>query len=476
MYEAAGKYPRLGLLLSKHLDILSPMSSSAPDASKRSVSELPDPRQRFLARVVDHTLTERWRTADDFLRNFPPQVIVSSLSRADDLRVRLLVAATGTHEKIALKKSVTSAVEDLELALAEQTTTPTAILALYSADDKVRYLDARKLWGFAVEDEFYKAASRPDSGQTEQATKRLTFIVECALSEGVLTLRDVADAVTFEEIAAALPAAEAREVVKHALSIAREGTPLTEERFLSIVPLPTLLSHLPLERTFQRVVLARIAEPNGLIDGGSGSAEPPLPAEPAVAPPIASPSTNGTSAASAEPPPAPASPAPSETQASAPDEDEVRRGVIDRLRSIDRLPPGSTDLSTPILLSIDSMYADLWSLNDDDEREACIRDSFPNETLLRTAMLALIEQLDPSVDTRDPIIRDADVSGLMKIVLFEERRRRDGQSSRRGSSPAPSRGRRTVPPPLPRNTPPPLPGESRAAPPPLPVEASKRDN
>ncbi len=266
-------------------------------------------------------------------------------------------------------------------------------------------------------------------------------------------------------------------MVKFALGIAREGTPLTEERFLSVVPLPALLSHLPLERTFQRVVIARIAEPNGLVDGGTGSAEPPPPAEPAVA----SPGTNGTSAASAEAAPAPEASAPvvapSETQATVPDEDEVRRGVIDRLRSIDRLPPSSADLSTPILLSIDSMYADLWSLNDDDERESCIRDSFPNETLLRTAMLALIEQLDPSVDTRDPIIRDADVSGLMKIVLFEERRRRDGQSSRRGSSPAPSRGRRTVPPPLPRNnTPPPLPGEGRAVPPPLPLEASKRDN
>jgi hypothetical protein len=152
--------------------------------------------------------------------------------------------------------------------------------------------------------------------------------------------------------------------------------------------------------------------------------------------------------------------------------------VLDRLRTIDRLPPSNVDLSTAVLLSIDSMYADLWSVNDDDEREACIRESFPNETLLRTAMLALIEQLDPSVDTHDPIIRDADVSGLMKIVLFEERRRRDGQSgSRRGSSPAPNRRARTVPPPLPRtNTPPPLPGDARSNPPPLPLDASKRDN
>ncbi len=445
-------------------------TASESEASKRHASELPDPRQRFLARVVEHTLAERLRTADDFLRHFPPQVIVSSLTRADDLRVRLLVAATGTHEKIALKKSIASAVEDLELALAEQTTTPAAILAIYSSDDKVRYLDARKLWAFVVEDEFYKAGSRADAGQVEQATKRLTFIIECALAEGVLTLKDVTDAVTFDEIAAALPAAEAREVVKYALGIARAGTPLTEERFLSVVPLPNLVSHLPLERTFQRVVIARIAEPNGLVEPASGSAEPAPEAPPSPSPSI----VDGAPAGAA-----PQAAAASEPQAApVPDEDEVRRSVLDRLRTIDRLPPSNADLSTPVLLSIDSMYAELWALNDDDEREACMRESFPNETLLRTAMLALIEQLDPSVDTRDPIIRDADVSGLMKIVLFEERRRRDGQSqSRRGSTPAPNRSRRTVPPPLPRtNTPPPLPGEARNNPPPLPVEVSKRDN
>jgi hypothetical protein len=162
------------------------------------------------------------------------------------------------------------------------------------------------------------------------------------------------------------------------------------------------------------------------------------------------------------------------------DEDEVRRRVIDRLKQLDRLPPSHGEISTPVLLSMESMYAELWSVNDDDERESCIRESFPNETLLRTAMLALIELLDPSVDTHDPIIRDADVSGLIKIVLFEERRRRDASPSspRRSSQTPPGRARRSIPPPLPRSsTPPPLPPDgSRASPPPLPAEASgKRD-
>jgi hypothetical protein len=178
----------------------------------------------------------------------------------------------------------------------------------------------------------------------------------------------------------------------------------------------------------------------------------------------------------------PATPAapPSTTTPTGATDDDVRKKLIERLRAIDRLPPGFLDIGTPILLSIESMYADLWAVSDDDEREACIRESFPNESHLRSAMLALIELLDPSVDTHDPIIRDADVAGLMKIVVFEERRRRDpGPASRRAASAAPSsKARRSVPPPLPRSsTPPPLPTlEGRSNPPPLPeASASKRD-
>src|SRR5436189_1357896 len=84
-------------------------TGSSSDSSRRHVSELGDPRHRFLAQIVEYTLAEEFRTPEDFLRLFPPAKIIESLGTADDLRVKLLVAATGTHEKIALKKSVASA-------------------------------------------------------------------------------------------------------------------------------------------------------------------------------------------------------------------------------------------------------------------------------------------------------------------------------------------------------------------------------
>lgn len=448
--------------------------SSSPDSKKRHVSELGEPRQRFLARVVDHTLSEGFRTPEEFLRDFPPAAIIESLAKADDLRVRLLVKSTGTHEKIALKKSLRSATEDLEIALAEETTTPTELVSLYPPDERVRHLDARKLWSFIVDSSFYAVNRSDEPARHARAATRLSFIVDCALSEGILSLREVADGVTFEEMAAALPVDNLRQIVKHALEIARAGAPLTEERFLNVVPLSTLVSHLPLDQVWDRVIVRGVAIPAGYVEA------PPPPSVPDMPASVVSLRGEGIADAGVEPEVEENSGAvaiPEGEPAAVVDEDDVRRRVIERMRVIDRLPPGNAELSTPVLLSIESMYAELWALNDDDEREACIRESFPNDTLLRTAMLSLIELLDPSVDTHDPIIREADVSGLIKIVLFEERRRRDAGVQSRRPTPFPgsnSRGRRSVPPPLPRqSTPPPLP--TAANPPPLPAENSKRD-
>jgi hypothetical protein len=168
------------------------------------------------------------------------------------------------------------------------------------------------------------------------------------------------------------------------------------------------------------------------------------------------------------------------TQRPAPEE-EARRRVLEKLAGISRLPPHHEALTTPVLLSIESMYAELLSASTDEARELCIRESFPNPTQMSSALLALIELLDPSIDINDPVIRDADVDSLIKVVLFEERHRYEQAhpSLRPPPSNAPlppptgaRRGAGSAPPPLPRpagaagaSMPPPLPppgGEKRA--------------
>jgi hypothetical protein len=456
------------------------MALDNPEAS-RHVSELPTARERFLARVLDQAFDDGWRTPEDFLRHFPPPAIVQSLANADALRVKLLVETTGAQERLALKKSVGSAGEDLSLALEEGLTTPAKVLSLYPPDDKVRHLPAEALWSFYVEDAFYALDAGSDPAAHARGVDRLTFVIEVALDEKLLTLKDVADGITFDEIAQDLPVEDLREVVKHALQLARANAPLTEERFHAVVPLSGLVSHVPLSHTWQRVVLEKVAMPAGFCaeaeagPSGAGVGAPSLPiptlASPSVAvppplpppPPAARPRSNPPERAVAEPILAetdlqvPIEVDSSAMSAASPEVDEARRGVLERLTALERLPPGAESLPTPVLLSIESMYADLTGSPSDEEREAIIIEAFPNEAHLRTAMLALITLLDPSVNTTDPVIRDADAQSLVKLVVFEERKRAEPWRSSPGAvTPSPSSARRrSMPPPIPRSAPPP---------------------
>src|SRR5262249_39005157 len=137
----------------------------------------------------------------------------------------------------------------------------------------------------------------------------------------------------------------------------------------------------------------------------------------------------------------------------------------ERLTNVDRLPPNHQHLSTPILLSIESMYAELLNCADDASREECIRESFPNENHMRIALLALIELLDPSIDVNDPLIRDAEIDSPIKVVLFEERHRSDQARPHPIAPAVPRRPPPAPPPPLP---PPPLPRSVPPIPPPPP--------
>jgi hypothetical protein len=109
---------------------------------------------------------------------------------------------------------------------------------------------------------------------------------------------------------------------------------------------------------------------------------------------------------------------------------EARKRAMEKLSAIQRLPQRHDALSTSILLSIESMYSELLGATTDDARENCIRDAFPNQRHLATAMLALIEMLDPTIDVNEPVIKDADVDSLIKVVLFEERHRYEMQHRR----------------------------------------------
>ncbi len=343
-------------------------------------------------------------------------------------------------------------------------TTSQAVLELFPPDERVRYLERPKLWAFLTEEHFWA----PNSQTTgERAVSRMIYLLETAMGESLLTLQDFMDGVTFETISARLPQKELQRVVKHALESGRKKTPVTEESFLEVVPFKDLVGYLPLDHLYKRVLVAKVAEPAGFVTGGVGEEAWPEDDN-------GGDKSEGAEAkeakAEAKRPPKPAKPEPKDSEETVTDEEleevpagsvrppaeeEARRKVAERLSAINRLPPRHAELSTPILLSIESMYAELLTASSDDQREMCIRDSFPNEAHLSTALLALIELLDPSIDVNDPVIRDADADSLIKVVLFEERRRYEqaNPSGRSGGGavapPPPTAAKRSVPPPLP---------------------------
>lgn len=447
--------------------------SSEVDSPETYPSDLASTSSRWLSRALQHTLNSAWQTADDFLQHFGPDAIMQALADADEIRARLLVKLANVHERIAVKKSLASATEDLRLALEESVTTCEAVLELFPADDRVRYLKAPLLWRFMFEDAFF--LTRPSDGETahERAVRRLTFLLRCGLEESLLTLKDVIDGIEIERLAECLPPDELRKLVARALHLGREKSLLDEERLFDVVPLEKVIGYVPLEVVWQNVIVRRIADPYGFIDESasrkSGAPEPTAAAILNEAPLTTS--TSGKRPPSKpnvpSPPLPPAAeeagqvePAPTSNVDRSSD-DDVRNSAIERLKEIGRLPPSFEKLATPILLSIESMYADLFDASTDEERAECIHDSFPNESHLRSAMLALAELLEPSIDVTRPPISEADTEALVKLVVFEERRRKDGGAVSRSSvrppplpvgRPAgsiPAAARMSVPPPLP---------------------------
>lgn len=471
---------------------------------------------------MEHAFREGWRTSDDFVKHFPAHAIMAALKSAPELRVSILAAATGIYEEILRRKSPALAAEDLRVALEEGTTSSHELLKVFSPEDRVRYLDAHRIWDFLAEDRFWEL--EPDAGDEQRrgATERMVFTLSQGLSERLITLRDVLDGLTYDAVADSLSPDELRLVVRHALVKGRDGIGLSEKVLLEVLPLDKLVRSVPLDRIWHEVVIRRLAVPSGLTDlsreerrvsqaekqadkrgpseamrvASRPSAPPPLPAgggilsdhlvtapPPASArdaqyPPYGDEYGEDEDALTAAPPPAmardgsiappppraplsfaqpglpPARQAPplpdeleptlaqplltlpqpplgaprmpSAGQGFDPDAAErQRQRVTEHLRAIGRLPPNHASLPAAVLRSIDAMYALLPSATDDIQRKSVIRQAFASENQLRMALLGLIELMDSSVDTSDPVIQEAKIEALIKILLFEEQRRKE---------------------------------------------------
>jgi hypothetical protein len=225
-------------------------------------SRLGDGRQRFLARAVEHGLHCGRRATDDFIRHFPPSSIMKGLEDHPELRASILVATTGVKEKIALRKSWQDAAADLELALEEGETNSQAIVELFQPDDRVRYLEAPRIWAFVSEGEFWRVADH-DKASAALAQGHIAYLLESALDEALINARDVVDAVTVRELSNRLPREELGAVLRRALENADQGVKFGEADLLATTPPRVLVQHVPLVQIWEAVVRQRIAQRQG---------------------------------------------------------------------------------------------------------------------------------------------------------------------------------------------------------------------
>ncbi|MFO0565060.1 MAG: hypothetical protein U0263_05330 [Polyangiaceae bacterium] len=250
-------------------------SAIPPPSAPPFVSALKEGRERFLSHVVVHGLEIGRRTAADFLRHFGPEAIMQGLERAPELRAEILTPTTGTKPKVALRKSWQGAAEDLRIAIEVGATDASEVVAIFPPDERVRYLDAKRLWAYVVEGEFWKAT---ETARQEAARSHVAFMMCQGLRDGLIHHQDIVEGIGVGELASRLPRADLARVIEGALSRGHRSLPYTERNLLEDMPPERLVGHVPLPHIWQTVVEDRIARNHGYLSGPeepSGAIEKP---------------------------------------------------------------------------------------------------------------------------------------------------------------------------------------------------------
>jgi len=206
---------------------------------------------------------------------------MEALALRPDLRAGVLVPTTGLKHKIALKKSWQSAGDDLQSALDEGETQAHQIVDAFDPDDRVLYLPDKKLWAFIVEGSFWKATAKDDKVAYAMAQQHIAYMLDRALTDALITPRDVVDGIGINELCNRLPRSEMAALFTSALDGGRKGTAFTDRDLLATLPPSTLVQHVPLTHIFETVIHARIAAVHGYLPEAE---QPAMEAAPPPAP------------------------------------------------------------------------------------------------------------------------------------------------------------------------------------------------
>lgn len=225
-------------------------------------SRLVDPRQRLLARVVQHAFVIGLQRSEDFLRQFSPRTLMLALSDHPARRARILEQTIGVRPRVAVRKSPESAGEDLQIALDEEETDPDTVLRLFEPDERVEVLDNQRLWEFVLEPRYWDDAN-PSEDFRRRVDDHALFIIGNALEEGIVSARDVVEAVSIPTIVAAMPREDLVNVLEHVLVRGRAGDRFGDDDLVHALGLEAVVAHLPMLVTWESVIAGKIASASG---------------------------------------------------------------------------------------------------------------------------------------------------------------------------------------------------------------------
>ena len=229
------------------------VESSGADAF---VSGLGKGREAFHSEVTEYCFRVGERTAEDFLRLFSCSKIMIALASRPMERARIISELTGVHERVANKLSPENAGETLQIALDEGVTTPKDIVRLFQPDDRQRYLNRHELWAFDIEGQPWKASSSDNAAHT-RAEKYVAYIMERAIENLLISHEDIVSALGVVKLAGWLPSELLGQIIEASL---KKSDKFTEEDLLHAAPPSSLVSHVPLDFLWDKVVVPLIAE------------------------------------------------------------------------------------------------------------------------------------------------------------------------------------------------------------------------
>jgi hypothetical protein len=238
------------------------------------VSGLGKGREAFHSEVTEYCFRSGERSAEDFLRLFSCRKIMVSLASRPMERARIISELTGVHERVANKLSPENAGETLQIALDEGVTTPKDIVRLFQPDDRQRYLNRHELWAFNVEGQPWKV-SPTDSNAHTRAEKYTAFIMDRAIENLLISHEDIVSGLGVVKLAGWLPSELLGQIIEASL---KKTDKFTEEDLLHAAPPSSLVTHVPLDYLWERVIVPLIAQQHDYV-AKPGEAKRPTEAE-----------------------------------------------------------------------------------------------------------------------------------------------------------------------------------------------------